>query len=142
MSRKTARELGLKLLYQLDFKVENVEEQIEIFINSIKEEKMHDDKPIKEITDADLGYIKEIGAGTIANLETIDKKIVELSVDWPINRIAKVDLAILRLALYEIIYRDDIPKEVSINEAVELAKKYSTDDSAPFINGILGKVVS
>lgn len=141
MSRKTARELGLKLLYQLDFEVEDKDEQIEIFINHILNEKMHDDKPIKEISDTDIEYIKNVAMGTFENIETIDNKIKELSVDWPIDRIAKVDLAILRLALYEIQYRDDIPKEVSINEAVELAKKYSTPDSGAFVNGILGKVI-
>lgn len=141
MSRKVARELGLKILYQLDFEVENKDEQIEIFLNTIKEDKIHDDKPIKDINETDLEYIKSISEGTVGNLNTIDNKISELSVDWPISRIAKVDLAILRLALYEILYRDDIPNEVSINEAVELAKKYSTPDSGSFINGILGKVV-
>jgi len=77
----------------------------------------------------------------IDHLEIIDNYITENSKDWKISRIAKVDLAILRVALSEILYNASIPESVSINEAVEISKKYSNEDSHKFINGLLGTVV-
>ena len=74
------------------------------------------------------------------NLEEIDATISQHSDKWKINRLPKVDLSILRVAVAEIRSADDIPREVSINEAVELAKKFSTEDGSKFINGILSKV--
>lgn len=73
-------------------------------------------------------------------LPEIDKKIEELSVGWKKERIGKVELTILRLAIYEALYDDDVPAGVAINEAIELAKKYGGDDSPSFVNGILGKL--
>ena len=73
-------------------------------------------------------------------LSEIDKKIEELSVGWKKERIGKVELTILRLAIYEALYDDDVPAGVAINEAIELAKKYGGDDSPSFVNGILGKL--
>lgn len=141
MSRKVAREIGLKMLYQFDFHKENIEQQIELFLEHTFEEMEHDDKPIKNFDDNDMNYVKDVAKGSVPKLQEIDHKIEQFSKGWTVDRIAKVDLAILRLAMYEILYRSDIPAEVSINEAIELAKKYSTEDSGAFINGILGQVV-
>lgn len=141
MSRKVAREMGMQLLFQLGFDHLEIGEQVDNFINGIFREKVHNGKPLKKLDERDVQYIKEVVTGTMSNLVPIDKKIEELAQEWSLNRIAKVDLAILRLAVFEILFMDDIPKEVSINEAVELAKKYSTEDSRSFVNGILGKVV-
>lgn len=141
MSRKIARELGVKLLYQLDFHKEQLQEQIEIFLKNVQEEMIHDDEPIKYLNDKDIEYIKDVVNGTISDISAIDKIIEERTKGWTLNRIAKVDLAILRLAIYEMFYKKDIPKEIAINEAVELAKKYSSDESRIFVNGILGKIV-
>lgn len=141
MSRKVAREIGLKMLFQIDFHRENINEQIELFLDHTLEEMKHDDKPIKNLDEKDILYIRDISQGSVSKLEEIDQKIEQFSKGWTVDRIARVDLAILRLAMYEILYRSDIPNEVSINEAVELAKKYSTEDSGTFINGVLGQVV-
>lgn len=140
MSRKIAREIAVQLLYQIDFEHIEPKEQIEIFLGSVLEEKVHNDKPLKEFSDNDLAYVKEVVLGVLDNLPTINEKVNVLAHGWNVERIAKVDLAILRLSIYEILYKDDIPKEVSINEAVEIAKKYSAVESKAFINGILGKV--
>ena len=130
MGRKSARESLMKLLYQTDINADYSNESINSFLHNenIKED---DSKYIFEGIDK----IKE-------SIELIDNHIVTHSLGWAKNRIAKVDLAILRLAVYEILFRDDIPIEVSINEALELSKKYSSDDSYKFINGLLGGVVS
>lgn len=85
-------------------------------------------------------FAEELYRGTIENREEIDKTIAEFSIDWSIDRIAKVDLSILRLATYEILYCDDIPAGASINEAVELGKKFGGEKSAKFINGVLGAI--
>lgn len=87
-------------------------------------------------------YSKELFSALSEHLNEIDKEISEHSIKWKTERMPVVDLAILRLALTEIHYMENIPTSVSINEAVNMAKKFSTDKSASFINGILGKIVN
>lgn len=87
-------------------------------------------------------YSKELFSALSEHLTEIDKEISEHSIKWKTERMPVVDLAILRLALTEIHYMENIPTSVSINEAVNMAKKFSTDKSASFINGILGKIVN
>ena len=85
-------------------------------------------------------FAEELALGTIENIEIIDGHISEHANNWTFDRIAKVDLAILRLAIYELLYRNDIPPIVSINEAIDLSKIFSNPDSKRFINGILDKM--
>ena len=85
-------------------------------------------------------FAEELALGTIENVETIDEAITEHASNWTFDRIAKVDLAILRLAIYELLFRADIPPIVSINEAIDLSKVFSNADSKRFINGILDKI--
>ena len=89
---------------------------------------------------ADTGYAEEIVSGVAAHVAEIDRLIGEHAVGWSLDRIARVDLSILRVAIYEMLYRDDVPTGAAINEAVELAKRYGGDKSFAFINGILGTV--
>ncbi len=84
-------------------------------------------------------FAEELIFGVIENVDTIDSKIKELAKNWDFERIAKIDLAILRMALYELLFRKDIPPVVSINEAIDLSKEYSSQESRRFINGILDK---
>ena len=85
-------------------------------------------------------FAEELINGTLKHIETIDKEIVSHASNWSFERIAKVDLAILRLAIFELLYRTDIPPIVSINEAIDLSKIFSSPDSKRFINGILDKM--
>jgi len=85
-------------------------------------------------------FAEELALGTIENVEAIDAAITEHASNWTFDRIAKVDLAILRLAIYELLFRSDIPPIVSINEAIDLSKVFSNPDSKRFINGILDKM--
>lgn len=85
-------------------------------------------------------FAEELITGTLKNLSRIDGIISDAAQNWEVARIARCDLAILRLAIYELLYRTDIPPIVSINEAIDLAKIYSTDDSHRFVNGVLDKV--
>lgn len=129
MGRKVARESTMKLLYQMDVNRDFSHSEIDRFLD------------LGEYSNDEQEYIKEVSEFVIGNIEDIDNKIVEYAQGWKINRFAKVDLAILRIAVYEILNREDIPKEVSINEALEISKKYSTAESGKFINGILGSFV-
>ena len=85
-------------------------------------------------------FAEELINGTIENVETIDREIASYASNWKFERIAKVDLAILRLAIFELLHRTDIPPIVSINEAIDLSKIFSNPDSKRFINGILDKM--
>jgi len=129
VSRKLAREMSVCFLFQVEFQRENIKEQVEDFLDSYGESN-YDKDYFLEIINGVLNSLKEID-------ELIDSKTKE---NWSIDRIAKMDLPILRVAVYEMKHREDIPVGVSINEAVELAKKYGSDDSARFINGILGQI--
>lgn len=140
MSRRLARESAIKFLYSTDFnKNENMVEMLKEFFET--EEDSIDDKAQDTLNRNDMKFAEEIITGTIEKLQYIDQLIQDNTTGWTKDRIAKVDLAILRLALYEILFREDIPGSVAINEAIELAKKYSTDESGGFVNGVLGKIV-
>lgn len=129
MGRKQAREGTMKLLYQMAVNEDFSDEAMDIYFT----EYTFDELEKEYILDA-VNQIKE-------NMDSIDTYIEKHLEGWNINRIAKVDLAVLRIAVYEIIYRKDIPVQVSINEAIEIVKKYSTDESFKFINGVLGGLV-
>ncbi len=133
MSRKIARELSFKVIFSFDF--QNEDEQIENLINNLENE-------AKELTIEDKAYIKDITRGVITNKIELDEKICKYLKGWTMDRISKTDLAILRLAAYEILYRKDIPYKVSANEAVELAKVFSDETSPSFINGVLAGIIS
>lgn len=129
MKRKETREEAVKISYCMDINKDFDKNLPCKFINHF------------EIEDVDTEYLNKTIDDLIDNIEVIDKYITDNSKDWKINRIAKVDLAVLRVAIAEILYNDQIPESVSINEAVEISKKYSNEDSHKFINGILGTVV-
>ncbi|MCH5251678.1 MAG: transcription antitermination factor NusB [Lachnospiraceae bacterium] len=131
MTRHEMRECIFCLLFQNEFyKAEEFEEQRDNFLK----EKSLSEKNEEEILDKLKGLIEKLPA--------IDEKIAANAKGWQIDRIAKAELAILRLALYEALYDDTIPVGVAINEAVELAKQYGDENGASFVNGILGKVVN
>ena len=131
MNRSAIREQAFKLIYSLDIqRNENLEEQVELYLES------------NEILDQNaIEYIKDAVFGIEENKEEIIKKIEKnLKEDWKIERISKIDLVILKLAIYEIKYKE-LPYKVVINEAVELAKAYGDDSSSSFVNGVLANIV-
>ena len=131
MKRSAIRELTFRLIYSLEIqKVEDLEEQIELYIQC---NDIEDDDAKEYIKDAILG-IKE------NNIEIQGLIEKNLKADWKIDRISKIDLSLLKLAIYEIKYKN-IPYKVEINEVVELAKTYGEDMSSKFINGALAKIV-
>jgi len=130
MKRSAAREEAFKLLYSLEIQKENIEEQLEIYYAN------------EEISDEDVkSYIKDVVVGIEKNISNIEIKIsANLKKDWKIERISKINLVLLKLAIYEILYTDT-PYKVAINEAIEIAKKYGDDSSPNFVNGILASIV-
>ena len=129
MNRRKAREYALQMLFQSEFAGrEKVITFHEDFLPAAKEK------------DGMKNFVEELVTGTIRNIEEIDLVIQGAAENWELKRMAAVDRNILRLAIYEIFYRDDIPAAVTINEALEIAKKYSSLESVPFINGLLDKV--
>lgn len=131
MTRHEMRECMFCLLFQNDFyTADEFGEQRDNFLG----ERKMTDKEREEI----LAKLDQL----IACLPHIDEKISKYSKGWKIERIAKAELAILRLASYEALYDDDIPVGVAVNEAVELAKQYGEDNGPSFVNGILGKIVN
>lgn len=130
MNRSVARELAFKLLYQIEIQKEVKKEDIELFFENNEINSMQ----AKE-------YINDIVIGVNKNSEKIlDSISKNLKQDWKIERVSKVNLALLKLAIYEIKYKE-IPFKVVINEVVELAKKYGEETSHSFINGVLASVI-
>jgi len=127
--RTFARECALKILYRIEVGKDSVDEGIKDYWSSLEK---------KDATIQD--FAESLVRGTYKNLSRIDELISKYAENWELNRIAIIDKNILRLAIYELLYVDDIPPKVSINEAIELAKKYGDIDSGKFVNGILDKI--
>ena len=131
MKRSAIRELTFRLIHSLEIqKAENLEEQIELYLEC---NEVEDEEAKEYIKDAILGINKNI-----VEIQGLIEK--NLKADWKIDRISKIDLSLLKLAIYEIKYKE-IPYKVAINESLELAKKYGEETSKNFINGILASVV-
>lgn len=133
MGRREAREATVRLLYGLEYHKDDVPYQLETYLAG-------DADILPVLRKADEEYVTAISQGVMEHLTEIDEKIGQYSKEWSFNRIPGIDVAILRLCIYEMFYRKDIPVNVSINEAVDLAKRYGHDESGTFINGILGNI--
>ena len=126
MKRRRAREYALQMLFQSEFIESN--EEFSVFWEG------------KEVDQEIIEFANRIVRGTRNNLEDIDNAIKASAEHWVLERMAAVDRNILRAGTYELLYGDDIPQAVAINEAIEVAKKFSSSESASFINGILDRV--
>jgi transcription antitermination factor NusB len=127
-TRRKGRELALKFLFQLDIAGERTEEEVKKFFS--------DGKTPREVEE----FARRLALGTIAHREELDGLISAHSDNWRLNRMAVVDRNILRIGVYEFLYEEETPKRVVINEAIEIAKRYGSADSAQFVNGILDAV--
>ena len=130
MNRVKIREYVFKLLFCNEFHdAEEMPEQYKLFLDNLD-----------EVDEDDREYITSRVTDIAHRLDSIDKKINDVSVGWSTDRMSKTDLTIIRLAYYELKIDEDIPEKVAIDQAVELAKKYGSDDSPAFINGVLAKL--
>ena len=132
MTRRKLREQIFKLLFRIEFNdADEMDEQIKLFFNDVD-----------ETYDAeDTEYIQGKYDAMLKLLPDIDKAINERTKGWTTERMSKVDLTIIRLGVYEILYDENVPDSVAVNEAVELAKKFGQDESYSFVNGVLGNFV-
>ena len=131
MTRKELREHIFKMVFQLEFNVpDDMPEHLKLYLEELG-----------DASDKDIEYIQNKYEAISAKVEEIDVILNEKSSGWKTNRMNRVDLAILRLAVYELKWDEDIPKGVAINEAVELAKKFSGESAPAFVNGVLAKLV-
>lgn len=128
MNRHLSRTIAMQTMYEWDMRRDvDVEEIMERNIDEFE-------------GDADPGYIHEVVRGAVAQAEEIDKKIEAVAPEWPIAQISPIDKAVLRVAIFELLYANEVPPKVAINEAVELAKMFGGENSSKFINGVLGTV--
>ncbi|AWK52390.1 transcription antitermination factor NusB [Clostridium beijerinckii] len=130
MNRKLSRDKTMELLFGMTLSKDTIEEAIEGFVDNYEED-------IKEI---DLTFVKQALIGIENNKEAIDTVISENLHNWKLDRISKVNLSILRLATYELLYDEQVPRAVVINEALEITRRYSDEKSVSFINGVLDKI--
>ena len=128
MSRKESRESAFKFLYQLEIQKDGFDNQRQIFLQEMK------------VRENELEYFDLLVSGIYEKRSIIDAEYSKYLKNWNLDRIPKIDQTILRIATFELIYVSDVPANVSISEAVLLAKKYSTDEARAYINGILGKM--
>lgn len=131
MTRRELRENVFKMLFRVEFHEEG---------EMTGQLGMMDDE-LENIKEEDAAYINDKCSDIISKIPELDEAINASTTGWKTSRMGKVDLSIIRLAVYEIKYEDDVPAKVAINEAVELAKLYGTDNSASFVNGVLAKFV-
>lgn len=151
MSRKLAREVAFKIVFSNNFKEENLiknDDELKSLINVLVKDKEfasesqnNEETKRETITAEDEKYISDIVSGVLEKTEELDEKIKKYLKGWTMDRIGRTDLAILRIAVYEILFREDIPYKVSVNEAVELAKLFCDDGSPAFINGVLAGII-
>lgn len=127
--RTKAREYALKILYAIDITGDSPEKCIEIFWKD-------NDESSKEVMD----FANAVALGFYKNRELIDKVITAHTTNWQLNRMAFIDRNVLRAATYELLFCDDIPPKVAINEAIDIAKKYGDKDSGKFVNGVLDNI--
>ena len=130
MTRREIRELIFKMVFRVEFHdEEEIPQQMRLFMDTLE-----------SVGDKDRAYIEHKVEDILAHLEEIDAIIDSSAQNWKTSRMAKVELTLIRLAVYEIRFEEDIPTGVAINEAVELAKAYGEDNSASFVNGVLARI--
>lgn len=130
MTRREIRELIFKMVFRVEFhNEEEIPEQLRLFMNELD---TADDK--------DRAYIEHKAEDILAHLPEIDETINSSATNWKTSRMAKVELTLIRVAVYEIKYEEDVPTGVAINEAVELAKEYGEENSPSFVNGVLARI--
>lgn len=143
MTRANARELAVHLIYGRDFTGDEPEAVVaarlrkDYYSQLSDENDIYSERPNKN----QLGYIDSVVAGVANRSEDLNAEIQKYSIGWDVNRISRLTRCIMQLAIYEILYLEDVPTGVAISEAVRLAKKYDGDDTGSFVNGILGTFV-
>jgi len=127
-TRRKARSIALQTLYEID----SISRSAEAVVERLLAE--------GELSEENNAFVRELVSGVIQNKDEIDGNIKRFAPAWPVEQIAMIDRNILRLAIFEILFNNKVPVKVAVNEAVELAKSFGSDNSAKFVNGVLGSV--
>lgn len=139
MKRRLAREMAVQSLYFMAMNEVAAQESVEMVLNEAVHER---EEPLSQSDVQELSpFVHTLVEGTSTHLAEIDGLLEQYLRGWKVERLSKVDLQILRLAVFEMFYDDEVPPKVAINEAIDLAKWFGTDDSGKFINGVLGKMI-
>ncbi|MDQ1909523.1 transcription antitermination factor NusB [Paenibacillus sp. GD4] len=139
MRRRLARELAVQSLYQMEMNEVPLREAI---VHVIEEASNEDEAQLtKEKDQIAPQFVTELVEGTVQNKQQIDSLLADYLKGWQMDRLSRVDREILRLATYEMVYREDVPPKVVVNEAIEMAKNFGTEESGKFVNGVLGKMI-
>lgn len=128
--RRMARSVALQTLFEADAVHHDPNKVLERHINE------------NSLAEDVANFAKQLVRGVVSNLEKVDKIISSSAPTWPMEQMAKIDKNILRLAIFEIIFNNDVPVKAAINEAIELAKSFGSDSSSRFVNGVLGTIVA
>ena len=143
-NRRRSRELALKLIYSMQDQSESVDAALCDFWGNFRFQEDIIGDPLETadapVSDEVRKFTEELVHGVSDHLEEIDETIMNFSTNWTLERMARVDLSLLRLGAFELLYRPDIPVSVAINEAVEIGKRFGTKDTPAFVNGILDKL--
>ena len=140
MTRANARELAVHLIYGRDFTGEEPEQVVsvrlakEYYAKLSEENEVYAERPSR----AQMAYLDNVVSGVANRTDDLNAEIQKYSIGWDVSRISRLPRAIMQLAMYEILYVEDVPTGVAVSEAVRLAKKYDNDDTGSFVNGILG----
>lgn len=135
-NRHLCRIIALQSLYEFDFRNSLNLKELDTDISEILDRNI---AVYKDVVD-EADFIRDLAQGTLKNEKKIDAMITPAAPEWPIDQIAKMDKAILRMSIYELLIKKDVPPKVAINEAVELAKEFGGDNSSKFVNGVLGTI--
>ncbi|WP_426453415.1 transcription antitermination factor NusB [Paenibacillus sp. S-38] len=139
MRRRLARELAVQSLYQLEM---NEVTSVDAIAHVVEEAQTEDEGQLtRERDQIATPAVQELVEGTVAYKRQIDGLLSDYLKGWQMDRLSRVDRQILRLAAYEMVFRDDVPPKVVVNEAIEMAKHFGTDESGKFVNGVLGKMI-
>ena len=140
MTRANARELAVHLIYGREFTHEEPQQVVSVRLDKEYYAKLSQENPVYEDrpSRAQMAYIDNVVSGVANREEELNSTIGQFSIGWDVSRISKLTRAIMQLAIFEILYVDDVPTGVAISEAVRLAKMYDGDDTGSFVNGILG----
>ncbi|MDU0331640.1 MULTISPECIES: transcription antitermination factor NusB [Paenibacillus] len=139
MKRRLAREIAVQSMYQMEMNEVDANEAVTMLLT----EAMEENEGEVELSDVDAtrAFVLELVNGTWSRKDAIDGLLEDYLKGWQISRLSKVDRQVLRLATYEMIFRDDVPGKVAVNEAIELAKHFGSPESGKFVNGVLGKMI-
>ncbi|GAA0135669.1 transcription antitermination factor NusB [Paenibacillus sp. YSY-4.3] len=139
MKRRLAREIAIQSMYQMEMNEVGAEEAVSMLIA----EAAGENESMVELSDVEKtkAFVLELVNGTWEHKTAIDEMLAGYLKNWQVSRLSKVDRQVLRLAVYEMVFRNDVPGKVAVNEAIELAKHFGVEESGKFVNGVLGKMI-